>query len=417
MAKRKLISLFSGAGGLDYGFEAAGFETGVAVEFDLNCCETLGHNRRWPVIHKSIFDVSTQEMLDAAGLKKGEPALLIGGPPCQPFSKSGYWKAGDSKRLADPRAETLAAYLRVLEESQPEAFLLENVGGLAFSDKDEGLQFLLDQIQKINRRRGTSYRPTFQLLNAADYGVPQLRQRFFLIGARDGSSFTFPVATHAPPGDVESSLPGAKLSPYRTAWDAIGDLPPEGDGTDLSMRGKWAGLLPSIPEGENYLFHTDRGDGLPLFGWRRRYWNFLLKLAKNRPSWTVQAQPGPSVGPFHWKNRRLSIRELCRIQTFPDSIEITGDRTTAQRQIGNAVPALMAEVLGRAIASQMFAPLPHSKTPTLLPPVRDRRPQPERRGTVPRSFLALSGDHTAHPGTGLGYSASTRRTESMGLEE
>src|SRR4051794_30364693 len=111
----KLISLFSGAGGMDYGFEAAGFETAVALEFDHDCCETLRRNRRWPVIERSIFDVPTAELLEVGGLKAGEADLLIGGPPCQPFSKSGYWAKGDSKRLDDPRADTLAAYMRMVE--------------------------------------------------------------------------------------------------------------------------------------------------------------------------------------------------------------------------------------------------------------------------------------------------------------
>ena len=121
---------------------------------------------------------------------------------------------------------------------------------------------------------------------------------------------------------------------------------------DLTVRGKWADLLPSIPEGSNYLHHTDRGEGMPLFGWRRRYWTFLLKLAKNRPSWTIQAQPGPAVGPFHWSNRRLSVRELSRLQTFPDDVNIVGGKGSAQKQLGNAVPSLLAEVIGRAIRQQ-----------------------------------------------------------------
>src|SRR5262249_20870024 len=137
---------------------------------------------------------------------------------------------------------------------------------------------------------------------------------------------------------------------------------------DLEVRGKWAELLPSIPEGQNYLWHTSRGEGLPLFGWRRRYWNFLLKLAKDRPSWTIQAQPGPAVGPFHWKNRRLSTRELCRLQTFPDNVSIIGDRGSIQRQVGNAVPSLLAEVLARAIRYQLLRLRPLRGALRLLPP-------------------------------------------------
>ena len=85
----------------------------------------------------------------------------------------------------------------------------------------------------------------------------------------------------------------------------------------LTVGGKWADLLPTIPEGQNYLWHTNRGGGSQLFGWRTRYWSFLLKLAKNLPSWTIQAHPGSSIGPFHWRNRKLSVPEMCRLQTFP----------------------------------------------------------------------------------------------------
>ena len=283
MGKPKLISLYSGAGGMDYGFEAAGFSTGVTVEMDHDCCETLRSARRWPVIERSIFDVATDEMLEAASAKKGQVDLLIGGPPCQPFSKAGYWARGDSLRLGDPRADTLSAYLRVVEEALPRAFLLENVEGLAYSGKDEGLRLLLDEINRINKRTKSNYRPDFQVLNAADYGVPQLRERVFLIASREGDTFRFPAPTHGTADAGDGPLfRSAPRELHRTAWDALGDVHP-GPDEDLDVRGKWAQLLPSIPEGNNYLWHTDRGGGRPLFGWRRRYWTFLLKLAKARP--------------------------------------------------------------------------------------------------------------------------------------
>lgn len=417
MAKPKLISLYSGAGGLDYGFEAAGFETGVCVEFDHDCCETLRASRkRWAVIERSIFDVPTEEMLDACNARPGEVELLIGGPPCQPFSKAGYWARGDSARLEDPRANTLSAYLRVLEEARPRAFLLENVEGLAYSGKDEGLRHLLDGVERINKRTKSAYRPVVQVLNAASFGVPQLRERVFVIASRDGETFQFPQPTHGEAGE-RSLFKETDLEPYRTAWDAFADLPDEVD-EDLAVRGKWAELLPSIPEGQNYLWHTDRGveraraasmrPGRPLFGWRRRYWTFLLKLAKARPSWTIQAQPGPAVGPFHWENRRLSARELCRVQTFPDDVRVQGGRTSVQRQLGNAVPSLLGEVLGRAIRTQLLG-LPETKTaPKLLPVRRDPVPAAEPYTDVPRKFRALEGNHSAHPGTGQGNRARVR---------
>ncbi|HPS79887.1 MAG TPA: DNA cytosine methyltransferase, partial [Thermoanaerobaculaceae bacterium] len=123
---RKALSLYTGAGGLDLGFEAAGFETAVAVEIDPEAVATLRANRPWPVIDRDIHWVTSQEILATAGLREGEADVLIGGPPCQPFSKSGYWASGDTKRLDDPRAGTMGAYLRVLRDTLPKAFLLEN---------------------------------------------------------------------------------------------------------------------------------------------------------------------------------------------------------------------------------------------------------------------------------------------------
>lgn len=409
MGKPKLISLYSGAGGLDYGFEAAGFATGVTVEMDHDCCETMRRSRpRWNVIERSIFEVPTAEMLEACGTRAGEVDLLIGGPPCQPFSKAGYWARGDSRRLDDPRADTLSAYLRVVEEAIPRAFLLENVEGLAYSGKDEGLRLLLDEITRINRRTKSSYRPVVQVLNAAEHGVPQLRERVFVIAARDGSAFRFPSPAYGSSDQLEDApLLGGTVEPYRTAWDAIGDVQPEPD-EDLAVRGKWAELLPSIPEGQNYLWHTDRGGGRPLFGWRRRFWTFLLKLAKSRPSWTIQAQPGPAVGPFHWSSRRLSMRELCRIQTFPDDVVIFGARGSVQKQVGNAVPSLLAEVLGRAIRPQLLGLPAQKSTLALVPPRRAPVPPAEKHIDVPKQFRKLEGKHSPHPGTGQGYAARAR---------
>jgi len=396
---------------MDYGFEAAGFETAVALEMDHSCCETLRKNRVWPVIEGDIFSVPTSLILAEAGLDRGEADLLIGGPPCQPFSKSGYWAKGDSARLKDPRADTLAAFMRVVEEAQPRAFVLENVTGLAYAKKDEGLQYLLSQITAINRRIGTSYRAHYTVLKAAEFGVPQLRERFFLVAARDGAPFEFPRPMFRDAAACEETggiFEPAPLPTYRTAWDAIGDLAVFPKAENLAMTGRWAELLSSIPEGSNYLWHTNRGGGLPLFGWRRRFWNFLLKLAKDKPSWTIQAQPGPSVGPFHWDNRRLSIRELCRLQTFPDDIEVTGNHRAAHKQIGNAVPSLLAEVIGRKIRTEFLESIPLRRPFKLLPPDRSPSPPAHTVRPVPAKYLSLVGDQSAHPGTGKGYAAQAR---------
>jgi len=403
----KAISLYTGVGGLDFGMEAAGFKTVAAVEMDRASCAAIRANRRrWGLLQDDIHSIGSQAILEKAGLRKGEADLLIAGPPCQPFSKSGYWASGDALRLDDPRATTLTAFLRVLRDTKPRAFLLENVHGLAYNEKSEGLAYLLRGIEQVNRAAGTSYSVSWSVLNAADYGVPQTRERVFLIGSRNGKPFTFPPPTHAPPS--EQLTLGEGLEPYRTAWDAIGDLPRDPKGEEsLAVNGKWGDLLPSIPEGHNYLWHTNRGGGMPLFGWRRRYWTFLLKLSKRRPAWTIQAQPGPYVGPFHWRNRRLTTAELCRLQTFPDGLHFEGSRNEVQRMIGNAVPSLLAEVLGREIREQLLGSSPRGPL-KLMPPRRADVPEREPVRPVPERFWHLVGDHADHPGKGKGSRARAR---------
>ena len=391
----RIISLYTGVGGLDFGFEAAGFRTAVAVELDPGTCRTIRRNRpAWKVIERDIHDVCSQEILDAAGLQPGEADVLIGGPPCQPFSKSSYWVNGDAPRLDDPRGDTLTAFLRVLRDTRPKAFLLENVYGLVYRGKDEGLQHLLDGIALINREAGTKYRIRWKLLNAAHFGVPQTRERVFLIGGRNGKNFEFPLPTH----DSSDKLDGQQS--YRTVWDAIGDLPEAPNEPSLEVGGKWGALLPSIPEGQNYLWHTNRGGGLQLFGWRTRYWSFLLKLAKNRPSWTIQAQPGPAVGPFHWRSRKLTGHEMCRLQTFPDGLIFDCRRTEIQKMLGNAVPSLLAEVLAREIRRQLLGDERDLGALSLMPPIRSPAPDPEPLASVSSRYLKLIDDHPDHPGEG-----------------
>jgi len=404
----KTISLFTGIGGLDFGFEASGFHTAVAVELDRTSCSTIRLNRGWSVIEGDANHVSSEDVLKVAGLAVGEADALIGGPPCQPFSKAGYWSRGDALRLDDPRADTLTAYLRILRDTQPRTFLLENVAGLAYDGKDEGLRHILSGIEQINQEVGTKYKVSWKQLNCAEYGVPQTRERVFLIGSRDGREFKFPEPTYCRQAGSQPDLL-TKRKPFRTAWDAIGDLDsPQGAELEvLRPGGKWGDLLPSIPEGENYLWHTERGGGMALFGWRTRYWSFLLKLSKRLPSWTIQAQPGSAIGPFHWDSRRLTFEELCRLQTFPDGLVVGCGRTEMQRMLGNAVPSLMAEILAREIRRQLLDS-PIRKPLRLLPPFREEVPLPAKVARVPRKYHELVGIHEAHPGTGKGREALRR---------
>ena len=400
------ISLFTGAGGLDLGLEAAGFKVRLCVELDLRARETLATNRpSWPLsVPGDIHQVIPKTILEHIRLRAGEVTLLSGGPPCQPFSKSGYWANGDTGRLRDPRSRTLNAYLRLVEATLPEVLIFENVKGILFVNKDEGLELLRRDLMRINRKHNVKYVPCVILINAADYGVPQLRERVFVVAHRGGKKLLLPEATHGP-CENGRLLWGDK--PYRSAWDAIGDLDRDDESNELKATGKWAALLPSIPEGENYLWHTPRGGGMSLFGWRTRYWSFLLKLSKSKPSWTIQAQPGPATGPFHWRSRRLSIQELCRLQTFPEGYEVRGSYREAFLQIGNAVPSALGELLGLEIRRQLLDERPRHHL-RLACSARRRCPGPEPLRLVPKIYRAMRGAHPEHPGPGFGPRAISR---------
>jgi DNA (cytosine-5)-methyltransferase 1 len=391
-SKLKVISLYTGAGGLDYGIEAAGFDTKVAIEMDGWCCKTLRHNRPdWNVLEGKIEDFSSKKILETAGLSSKEASLLIGGPPCQPFSKSGYWVKGDVDRLSDPRANTLGEYMRVLEDTLPKAFILENVFGLAYKGKDEGLVFLQERLAEINKKKKTKYSFSWKVLNAAHFGVPQIRERVFIIGSRDGAEFSFPESRFYDPEDLQDQADlFSQKQPFRTTWDALHDVSDIKESPVPSkVGGQWGDLLPSIPEGLNYLHHTERGTGDPIFKWRSRYWSFLLKLSKNRPSWTIQAQPGSAIGPFHWNNRRLTMREMARIQTFPDDVNILGGVSEVQKQIGNAVPSALAELLGLEIRKQFFGQKTDTKKLSLIPTKATIKPKETKIAPVAKKYRGL----------------------------
>jgi DNA (cytosine-5)-methyltransferase 1 len=335
------ISLFSGAGGLDLGVEAAGCRVAAAVEHDADAALTMEknfHQLASPVIRRDILEVPTREIMQRAGLKAGQrPDLLVGGPPCTPFSKSGFWL--EHKRAGlDPGASLLQAYTRVLAEARPQAFILENVYALTYNNKASrpAYERLLRDIS------AAGYHFQAKVLNAADYGVPQVRPRLFIAGSRSRSALPeLPEPSHT--GMWERRVSGGGATPHVTAGQALAGLESEPEPGEV-VHGKHAHLLPEIPPGGNYLFYTaERGYPAPVFGWRSRYWSFLLKLDPQRPSPTIQAQPGPSVGPFHWDSRRLRVGEVKRLFTFPDDFDLAGTRPSIQAQLGNAVPPLLAK--------------------------------------------------------------------------
>ncbi|MDD7939332.1 DNA cytosine methyltransferase [Actinomycetospora lutea] len=338
------ISLFSGAGGLDLGAEQAGFQVAAAVERAPDAAATLEKNFPTlvsPVIRKDILDVPTADILAAAGLTgSSTPELLIGGPPCTPFSKSGFWL--DWKRDGlDPTASLLQSYTRVLREARPRSFILENVYALTYNNKASRPSY--ERLRREIEQAG--YHCRYMVLNAADYGVPQARPRLFVVGVPKGTDLPDPLRpTHG--GVWERRTTGSSDRAHISAGAALEGLVSDPEPEEV-VGGQFAHLLPGIPPGKNYLHYTaERDYPEPLFRWRSRYWSFLLKLDPAKPSPTIQAQPGPNVGPFHWDNRRLRLAEVKRLFTFPDDFELVGSRRSAQAQLGNSVPP----ELGRQVA-------------------------------------------------------------------
>jgi DNA (cytosine-5)-methyltransferase 1 len=281
----KAISLFSGAGGLDIGCEQAGFETVAVVEANRTAVATMLANQpMWlsgldpNAVFDEVVGLDPAELLSRAGLSRGDADLLHGGPPCTPFSKSGNWL--EYKRAgADPKASLLDSYVEILGATMPKAFLMENVYGLAYRNQNRKV---LDRFTK--RARDAGYALDYRILLAADFGVPQLRQRLICVGMRRELiddrewSFPWPQATHAGPHETRRGW-DAGLPAHRTAAGALDGLVDCPEEAEEFVTGTYAEELRAVPPGENYLWWTaHRGHPAPRFKWRSRYWNFLLKL-------------------------------------------------------------------------------------------------------------------------------------------
>ena len=229
---KKVISLFSGAGGFDIGIEKAGFETAVLVEMDSSCCDTLRFNfPDIPVIEGDISKIPTAHILKTARLKRLEAALVIGGPPCQSFSLAG-------KRLGmdDERGMLVLEFIRVVRESLPVGFIMENVKGMINWDGGRAMNAILDELKDpiLFKGKKYSYDVSIKVLNAADYGAPQFRERVILVGNRVGKKFEFPKPTHGLKNiDL---INGSSLKPYRSVEDAIGGLPDADEPSETAKR-------------------------------------------------------------------------------------------------------------------------------------------------------------------------------------
>lgn len=322
-AANDTISLFSGIGGLDLGARAAGLRVAVATDHDEEALRILRASLGTRTVGGPIEDLEPEGLLDRAGLDGDDVRYLIGGPPCTAFSHAGFW-ISDKRDGLDPAAGRVDDYLYFLKALEPEAFVLENVPGLAFKTH----RHVLDRFVFCARRAG--YSVSSRIVSAADFGVAQARRRLIVIGVKGGPRFDF------------DSLP---VMPTRSASWAINNASGQAE-ADEKLRGRYAELLKIVPPGGNYLhFTAPRGWHPPEFKYRGRYWSFLLKLDPEAPSPTLPAQRVTYNGPFHWKNRHLRLREIARLQSFPDSFALAEDVHGARRHLGNAVPPLMAAIV------------------------------------------------------------------------
>ncbi len=343
--KPRIVSIFSGVGGIDIGFEKAGFESVFLNDNWQIACDSLSLNfPKAEVECADIRDINFKSIKKKLGPIDG----LVGGPPCPPFSKSRFYLKDKERGIEDESGYvTLMNYLRALRELKPRFFFFENVHGFVFKPHASAFELLSSESKKLG------YKIFHAVVNAADYGVPQIRQRFICVGVkRTMNDFQWPNATH---GDPSQDLFG-NIRPWVNCGDAIGDIDfPLPDDEKMAAGSKHKELLKLVPAGDNYLFFTaERGYPNPIFKWRSRYWSFLLKLSKERPSWTIQASHSNNMGPFHWSNRFLRIEEIKRLQSFDANTKVLGGFSDQWRQIGNAVPPLLAYKFAKEIKRQYY---------------------------------------------------------------
>ena len=352
-SNRDVISLFSGAMGLDIGLAKAGLNVVIGQDFDEACIATMkanGHN----VLGGDIRNIDPQTLLDMAGLKQGEPFLVCGGPPCQPFSTAG-------KRLGinDPRGSLFIDYIRMIDYIRPRFFIMENVKGIISAplkhvtaserskdDPDQQLGTVLGVILSEFNKLG--YKTVYGVLDAVNYGVPQFRERFVLIGSRDDEDIFLPIPTHFQMHQNESYR-------WNTLKDVISDLEDD-SGECASFSTERMSFLNLVPEGGNWrdlpaeLTKIAMGGAYQSGGGKV---GFYRRLSYSQPSPTLVTSPVQKATMMCHpkKNRPLSVREYARIQQFPENWVFNGTTAAKYKQIGNAVPVGLSMALGKAIIS------------------------------------------------------------------
>lgn len=324
----KVISLFCGAGGLDLGLHFAGFSTLYASDIAKPHCETVAKN--FPHCHAEATDVAKLSAKHIRTVcRNAKFDLLAGGPPCQAFSI-----LGRRDSFADPRGQVAFEYIRLVRELKPRAFIFENVPGLLTLNGGADWRTLLKTFDQE-----TKYKIFHGVINAADYGTPQIRKRLFVVGFKSrGTRFSFPSPTHRDPDSDASSFQATNCdlwAPARLAFEELDGVPNQRIRPHCErIRRRYSKVAPGD---RCAVDHTDR-------------------VHPDAPSGTVLVGSGRGGGrPFihPYENRHLTVREVARLQSFPDWYLFCGTNTWQYRGVGNAVPPLMAYAIGRQIRAAL----------------------------------------------------------------
>ena len=350
---RDVISLFSGAMGLDIGLSKAGLNIVIGQDFDPACVATMKANGH-RAIGGDIRDIDAKDLLGQVGMKQGEPFLICGGPPCQPFSTAG-------KRLGinDPRGSLFMDFIRMIDYIRPRFFIMENVKGIMSAplkhvplserdknDPDQRLGTVLDVILSEFHKLG--YKTVYGVLDAVNYGVPQFRERFVLIGSRDNEDIFLPIPTHF-------QMHQDSAYRWQTLEQVIKDLE-HNCGECAAFSKDRLTYLKLVPEGGNW---RDLPDDVKEKAMGGAYDSgggkvgFYRRLSYSQPSPTLVTSPVQKATMMchPTQDRPLSIREYARIQQFSDDWIVMGTSSAKYRQIGNAVPVGLAMALGKAVLS------------------------------------------------------------------
>lgn len=318
------IDLFSGAGGFSLGFSKKGFKNIFSIDIELNSCKTYNYNfPNHNVINKNILELTNQEIKNL--IANNHIHVIIGGPPCQGFSIAGNI---GRKFADDSRNKLFKEFVRVVKVVEPTYFVMENVARLYNHNKGE------TKIEIINDFKNIGYKVECKILNSADYGVPQVRKRIIFIGTKNNQEILFPKKN---------------VSEYVTVKDALSSYPKLESGQESKIPNHIA-MSHSKQMLHKMSFISDGGDRneipeqiRPKSGDVRKY----IKYSSKKPSVTVT---GDMRKIFHYEqNRALTVRELAKLQSFPDDFVFKGTKISQQQQVGNSVPPKMAEAIASAI--------------------------------------------------------------------